>query len=160
MTTSTKIILNEDTIPHVDIDFMNNTHFEEIEMVKEIGKLIAAYQENDMPSDSETKKITQSLEVWLQHTQAHFARENKLMLEINFPMYPVHSGEHETVLENMAGVVKAWQSDNDIELIAEYVFSLWPTWFDSHVNSMDMITAQFAVMNGYDSQSVPHEQDL
>ena len=160
MTTSTKIILNEDTIPHVDIDFMNNTHFEEIEMVKEIGKLIAAYQENDMPSDSETKKITQSLEVWLQHTQEHFARENKLMLEINFPMYPVHSGEHETVLENMAGVVKAWQSDNDIELIAEYVFSLWPTWFDSHVNSMDMITAQFAVMNGYDSQSVPHEQDL
>lgn len=153
MTTLTRIVLDAEIIPRVDIDFMNNTHCEEIEMVKNLGKLIAAYQDSDLHIDSETKKITQSLENWLQHTQAHFARENKLMLEINFPMHPVHSGEHETVLENMAGIVKAWQSSNDIELIAEYVFSLWPTWFNSHINSMDMMTARFAVMNGYDPHS-------
>jgi len=159
MTTLTRIILDAETMPRVDIEFMNNTHVEEVEMVKELGKLIAAYQDSDMPTDSETKQISQSLENWLQHTQAHFQRENELMLETQFPMLPVHSGEHETALENMAGMVKAWQSSNDIEPVAEYVFSLWPTWFDDHVNSMDMITARFAVINGFDSQSPPQEQD-
>jgi len=159
MTTLTRIILDAETMPRVDIEFMNNTHVEEIEMVKELGKLIAAYQDSDMPTDSETKQISQSLENWLQHTQAHFQRENELMLETQFPMLPVHSGEHETALENMAGMVKAWQSSNDIEPVAEYVFNLWPTWFNDHVNSMDMITARFAVINGFDSQSPPQEQD-
>lgn len=160
MTTSTRIILNADTIPRVDIDFMNNTHVEEIEMVKELGKLVAAYQESDRPTKSETNEITQSLEKWLQHTEAHFERENALMRETNFPVYLVHSGEHEIALAQMAEVVKAWQDSNDIEPIAEYVFGLWPAWFNSHVDSMDMITARFAVMNGFDSQSTPQEQDL
>ena len=155
--TLTRIILDAEFIPRVDIEFMNNTHVEEIEMVKELGKLIVAYQDSDMPTDSETKQISESLKSWLQHTQAHFQRENELMLETQFPMFPVHSAEHKTALENMAEIVKAWQSSNDIEPVAEYVFSLWPTWFDGHVNSMDMITAQFAVMNGFDSQSTPQE---
>ncbi|RKZ97567.1 MAG: hypothetical protein DRQ46_04555 [Gammaproteobacteria bacterium] len=157
MTTSTRIILNADTIPRVDIDFMNNTHVEEIEMVKKLGKLVVAYQESAMPTKSETNAITQSLEKWLQHTEAHFERENVLMRETNFPVYLVHSGEHETALEQMARVVKAWQNGNDIDSIAEYVFNLWPAWFNSHVDSMDMITARFAVMNGFDSQSTPQE---
>ena len=157
MTTSTRIILNADTIPRVDIDFMNNTHVEEIEMVKKLGKLVVAYQESAMPTKSETNAITQSLEKWLQHTEAHFERENVLMRETNFPVYLVHSGEHETALEQMARVVKSWQNGNDIDSIAEYVFNLWPAWFNSHVDSMDMITARFAVMNGFDSQSTPQE---
>ncbi len=59
----------------------------------------------------------------------------------------------------MTEIVKEWESSNDIELIADYVFSLWPAWFDQHVNSMDMMTAKFAVMNGYDPHSQTQEQD-
>lgn len=151
MTTLTRIILDADTIPRVDIDFMNNTHFEEIEMVKTLGERIIEHQS----TNNETKKITQMLAAWLQHTQAHFARENELMLATNFPMYPVHSAEHENALKHMTGVVKAWQYDHDIKQLAEYVFILWPAWFNAHVDTIDMMTARHAVMNGY----LP-EQDL
>ena len=155
MITSTKIVLNTTAIPHVAIDFMNDTHFEEIEMVKTLGELIVAYQEDD----NNLEKITHSLHKWLQHTQEHFDRENALMMEIQFPAYPVHSDEHERALTEMTEIVKEWESSNDIELIADYVFSLWPAWFDQHVNSMDMMTAKFAVMNGYDPHSQTQEQD-
>jgi len=141
------IILETDTIPHVDLNFMNTTHFEEIEIVKELGEFISAYQENDTESNAE--KITQLLNIWLEHTEAHFARENELMQETHFPAYPVHSQEHEMAFKQMETVIKAWQTDKDIETVAEFVFSYWPDWFNAHVNSMDMMTAKFALMKGY-----------
>lgn len=158
MTTLTKTVLQTEAIPLVDIDFMNNTHFEEITMVQALGELITAYQQHDNPSVGETQMITESLENWLQHTQAHFERENALMRITNFPVYQIHAGEHETALEQMSGIVKTWQQNNDIDQLAGYIFSLWPAWFSGHVDSMDMVTARFAVMNGFDPHSNP--QDL
>jgi len=150
MTTMNKIILESATIPHVDLDFMNQTHFEEVEMVKELGELLETYQQSDEPTAGETQQITAFLDKWLEHTKAHFARENGLMLEIGFPMIVVHKSEHEQVLGEMMMMVESWQTDYDIEAVAHYVFSLWPSWFGNHVNSMDMMTARFAVMSGYE----------
>ncbi|PHS69532.1 MAG: hypothetical protein COB23_06155 [Methylophaga sp.] len=155
MTSVIKIILNKERIPHVDIDFMNNTHFEEIDMVQELGELITEYQQNETSKENEANKITPLLGNWLQHTLAHFDRENSLMLETNFPMYPVHSGEHDNALAEMTRIVTTWELDKDIGMLADYVFNVWPEWFNNHVNSMDMITAQFAVMNGFDPHSLP-----
>jgi len=145
----TKTVLDTATIPHVDIDFMNNTHFEEVEMVKKLGELISAYQEQNGQSDKEAEEISKDLHAWLDHTKPHFERENELMQETGFPAYAIHFEEHEIALEKMASVIKTWDENKDIDLISDYVFTVWPAWFNTHVNSMDMITAKFAVMNGY-----------
>ncbi|NQZ52831.1 MAG: hemerythrin family protein [Piscirickettsiaceae bacterium] len=158
MTISTKKILDTETFPKVDFDFMNETHFEEIEIVNELGRLITAYQQDATFTENEINKITYSLACWLQHTQTHFDRENMLMMNIQFPMYLVHSSEHSHVLKNMNQIVKAWKNNNDIEPLVDYVFTVWPEWFVEHVESMDMVTAQFAVMVGYDPHSQPSEQ--
>lgn len=146
--TSTRTVLTADTIPHVALDFMNNTHFEELELLDSLGKLI---------EQGDKAGITRSLSTWLEHTQAHFARENELMIDIGFPMIAMHSGEHGRVLAELEMIITSWQQDNDIDLLSEYVFIAWPKWFENHVNSMDMITAQFAVMNGFDPHKL--EQD-
>jgi len=151
MTSSAKIILTAETISRVDIDFMNNTHFEELDMVKVLGELIIDCQQNENECDT----INLVLNEWLDHTQAHFERENTLMMACHFPMYPVHSGEHDRVLDEMQAVIKAWEKDHDIDSLSQYVFSDWPSWFEAHVNSMDMVTAQFAVMHGFDPHSEP-----
>ncbi len=150
MPTKQKTILEVETIPRVDVDFMNNTHFEEIEMVKDLGKLISAYSENDTPSDTETRQISDALKNWLNHTIPHFERENELMQETDFPAYSVHSEEHTIALDKMKTVISAWEKNKDIALVGDYVFTLWPNWFNSHVNTMDMMTAKFAIMNGFD----------
>ena len=150
MPTKPKTILEVESIPRVNIDFMNNTHFEEIEKVKELGKLVSAYQAKDTHTDAETAEITRALKNWLAHTIPHFERENQLMQETGFPAYPVHSNEHDIALNKMKNIIQAWEQNQDIELLADYVFSLWPNWFNDHVNTMDMMTAKFAVMNGFD----------
>ena len=150
MTISTKIILDVDTIPRVDIDFMNNTHFEEVEMVKDLGELITAYQKQGTCTENEKTQITTLLENWLEHTQAHFSRENELMIEINFPAYSIHFSEHEAALSKITDIIGTWKIDGNIDPVAEFIFFFWPAWFDGHVNSMDMMTAKIAVMGGYD----------
>ncbi len=149
MYTKKKTILDVETIPRVELDFMNNTHFEEIDMVKELGKHISSYLDNDSPPEIDSNRITQLLQAWLEHTIAHFERENELMQETGFPAFSIHSEEHEIALNRMKTIVQVWKENKDIELVADYVFTLWPAWFNGHVNSMDMITAKFARMNGY-----------
>ena len=150
----TTIIETKD-IPQVELDFMNATHFEEIAMVKSLGELVSNYQQsaNDSNSNSNSnsneKAITESLQEWLSHTTAHFERENELMQQTGFPALPVHSNEHQQALKNMQAIIEAWQHNHDIDLLADFIFDLWPNWFNTHVNTMDMMTAKFAVMNGY-----------
>ena len=150
--TANRTILDKDTIPRVEIDFMNNTHFEEVELVKELGQLILSYQKTDTHSDEEISLISRSLNVWLEHTKTHFDRENELMKLTQFPAYPIHSNEHQIALERMSSYVKAWEIDENIDHIADYVFTQWPAWFNEHVNTMDMMTAKFAVMNGFNEE--------
>jgi len=153
--TENKIILEANSFPRVDIDFMNNTHFDELVIVQELGQLIAAYQQKDEPSDIETQQVTKELLDWIEHSRAHFYRENRLMTEVEFPMVQVHYQEHERVLAEMLAVANSWEKTNDIEPLVDYVFFAWPTWFNAHVNTMDLMTAQFAVMNGFSPNSAP-----
>lgn len=156
MLESSKIILETETIPRVNLRFMDNTHFEEIEMVKELGEFITRYQEaGDESNDSNAIEITitEKLIIWFNHTIAHFERENKLMEQVDFPAYPMHSKEHDIALNRMKRIVRLWQTNKDIESLADFVFSFWPNWFNGHVNSMDMMTARFALMNGFNPQS-------
>lgn len=152
MTTLKKTVLDPKTIPTVAIDFMNNTHFEEIAMVRNLGELVTAYQESKKQASDQAIKITQSLDAWLEHTHAHFSRENELMVKYQFPAYDIHLSEHKAALDRMEAIVNTWKSNKNAELVSDYIFQLWPNWFNSHVNSMDMITAQFAMMNGFNDE--------
>lgn len=137
--------LSPENIPSVAIDFMNRTHMEEVEIVGSLKHKVKSRQSGEQ-NDTE---ISCQLKVWLDHTQAHFARENDLMQNTSFPAYRVHSGEHENALKLMQSVIDDWHQNNNIDRLQNYVFNLWPEWFMAHVNSMDKVTAEYALMNGY-----------
>jgi len=149
MSEQSKTILDAENIPRVEINFMNDTHVEELEVVNHLGSLISAYQEKNEHNDNEVTQISQALKAWLDHTIPHFERENDLMQETGFPAYAIHAQEHEIALNRMKAIIQTWEQDQDINILADYVFTQWPTWFNGHVNSMDMMTAKFAKMNGY-----------
>lgn len=158
----TKTVLDANNIPKVDIDFMNNTHFEELELVEKLGKQILDYQtlsETGNPENTQASEqaISRLLNNWLEHTIAHFERENKLMQDTGFPAYPVHASEHEIALEKLKNLISTWEKNKDIDQLADYVFTHWPDWFNTHVNTMDMMTAKFAVMNGFDPRGTPDQ---
>ncbi len=149
MTTSDHPVYDPSAIPRVDIDFMNDTHDDEIRLVNALGRLITACQSNPDCGETEFAAIADALQEWRDHSHAHFARENELMREFGFPAFPVHSGEHEAALGRLDALIDAWRSNPDIDQLASFVLEQWPQWFENHVNTMDMMTARFAVMQGY-----------
>ena len=152
-TQKTKIILDPETVPLVDIDFMNNTHLEELSIVNQLGEHVSKYQDGEDTSEENTSKILELLNKWLEHTIPHFEHENDLMRETGFPAYQVHSEEHKMAIERFKAIISAWTDNKDINLISSFIFEQWPNWFNAHVNSMDMMTAKFAVMNGFDPKA-------
>jgi hemerythrin len=118
---------------------------EEVELVKSLQNTVKAR----LSGEQNDTEISQQLKLWLEHTQVHFARENDLMLMTNFPAYSVHHGEHEDTLEFMQTVIDDWHQNKNIDRLQHYVSNLWPEWFMTHVNSMDKVTAQYALTHGY-----------
>ena len=81
------------------------------------------------------------------HTKEHLERENELMERIGFFATPMHKGEHERVLAEMQDF-KEKLVNGDIAAVRLYVRETVPNWFLDHLNSMDTITAQFALQAG------------
>ncbi len=147
-----KTILETDSMARVNLAFIDNAHFEEVQIVKDLGKLITTYQDENIKNDATDQyeeQITVILITWLRHTIAHFSAENELMQQINFPTMRLHTQEHETELNRIKRIIRLWQTDKEITLLADFVFNFWPNWFKAHIRSMDMSMARFAIMNGY-----------
>jgi hemerythrin len=136
--------ISPDNIPLVALDFMNQTHKEEVSLVHSLMEKI-----NTAADEPDYREISTTLTQWLAHTEAHFQRENELMLEVNFPPYLVHSGEHENALSLLRAVINAWEEKRDLLQLSDYVFNQWPEWFMAHVKSMDTVTANFARMKEF-----------
>ncbi|MCG7871594.1 MAG: hemerythrin family protein [Candidatus Thiodiazotropha lotti] len=132
-------IVASDQIPLVELEVMNQVHREEVELINQLGTLLI----NGFEAKPEIEKITQSVMAWIDHTQEHFERENKMMMEHGFPAYPVHKGEHDQVLLRLESLQAQWLKEFNLEALADFIFIEWRNWFDNHVKTMDMVTAQF-----------------
>ena len=127
--------MNPLTLPRVAIDFMNQDHDEFVALRAALLELIASGM---------TDAIATLLDELHQHTIRHFADEEKLMQETDFPVYPVHKGEHDNVLADMAARIAHWQESGDHDTLQKWLDTAVGDWLVAHVNSMDMVTARFA----------------
>ena len=137
-------VVDPTNIPSIAVPSMDATHHEEVELVNKIGQLIKA----DQAGEPDRERLQAKLDEWVEHTRAHFDRENQLMEIANFPAYGVHSYEHEQALVGLKAAVDAWQADQDMDALAHYVFVSWPEWFHMHVGSMDTMTALYLSQQG------------
>ncbi|MEG3617987.1 hemerythrin family protein [Magnetovibrio sp. PR-2] len=95
-------------------------------------------------SDAELPALFEQL---FTHTAEHLARENELMERIGFFAYGMHKGEHDRVLAELQEF-KDKLDAKDLDAVRHYVEVTVPNWFIDHLNSMDTITAQFALQAG------------
>lgn len=132
--------LEYDTIPQTPSDMMNDDHREFVDNLNAIMKLVSQLNQEEA--------IDQELDKLLTHTKEHFAREEQLMLEGNFPPYPVHKAEHERVLKIIAETVNHWRLNRDRASLEPFLNDLLPEWFMQHVSTMDKVTADYLARNG------------
>ncbi|ATE58963.1 hemerythrin domain-containing protein [Thauera sinica] len=88
-------------------------------------------------------------DAFVEHTEAHFAQENRWMEAVNFPA--CHRGEHERVLAVLRDIRKR-AAGGDMFLARRLVEEL-PQWFDGHTNGMDAALAFHLQSVGYDVET-------
>lgn len=122
-------------IPQVAMPFMNIVHCEELTLV---GDLLEQVEKTASPEEIDTR-----LAGWLAHTEAHFAREERLMEEYSFPPYPVHQMEHVQALQQLRAIQQHWLDTRDHAALASYIRRDWSAWLHQHISTMDFVTANF-----------------
>lgn len=128
--------MNCDALPQVAMPFMHDVHCEELTIVNRLDTLLSA-------AGISESEVSACLSEWVTHTEAHFARENRLMEEYRFPAYQIHLGEHERAYQQLLDVQKSWEETSNIEILNTYVQKIWPAWFEQHLKTMDAATANF-----------------
>jgi hemerythrin len=76
----------------------------------------------------------------VQHTHAHFAAEDVLMVETRFPATHEHRGEHERVLGELDWLGARVQTGH-VTIARNYATDRLPGWFREHAVTMDSALA-------------------
>lgn len=126
--------LNPSVLPQVALDFMNEDHSEVVELINQL--LLAL-------DTGEDEEVTRLLQAFINHNREHFAREEEEMIRVNFPPYSCHKGEHERVLEELAGVSSLWATNQDRDALQNYLTDTAANWLVNHISTMDTVTAMF-----------------
>jgi hemerythrin len=124
--------------PQVALDFMNRDHAEFAALRDKLLGLLSA-QAPDAVVDT-------LLDELLAHTRRHFTEEERLMQEAHFPPYPMHKGEHDSVLAEMSAQIERWKLERDATALHDWLEKSVGDWFVTHVSSMDFVTAGFIEM--------------
>ena len=127
-------VLDASAIPQVAMDAMNDVHRDELDIVNNVNSAILA---------NDAAQVTQLCQQWLEHTKAHFNKENSMMEKYSFPAYHCHYGEHVEALQDLESIIQGWNDNNVFETLAVYVRDTWPKWYVNHINTMDTVTSAF-----------------
>jgi len=126
--------------PQVALDFMNHDHAEFVALRDKLLGLLSYPAPN--------AGVGTLLDELLEHTRHHFAEEERLMQESHFPPYPMHKGEHDRVLADMAAKIESWKQVQDTAALRQWLDRNVGDWFVNHVSTMDLITAHFIKAQG------------
>ena len=123
------------TIPLVSLESMNETHMEEVEILNTLlGQLEAK---------EEFGNISKTLEKLLEHIQEHFAGEEKMMQDAQYPSLNMHKADHDKVLNEVRYAEMEWRNRKEVDALKEYIEEEIVTWLDQHIKAMDTPTADF-----------------
>lgn len=107
----------------------------------------------DLLAQAEAASDDALMDLWREvvaHTQAHFAMEDRWMLDTGFAAGNCHSSQHQVVMEILhESLVKA--EAGDLALVRAMTRDL-ASWFSYHAQTMDAALAQHLHRVGYDTE--------
>ena len=114
-------------ISMVAFEPMNEVHKKEI---KVLDKLLEELQKN--------QDVAQTLEEFIKDVQEHFSFEEGLMQKYNFFAYIPHKMEHDRILNELYTLRNRKNKD-----INQYLNDNFIPWLNTHIETMDTVTAGF-----------------
>ncbi len=135
------MLIEKEELPLVAMEFMNNTHTEDLEIINELFELVLKYEKE--ASIENEARLNSKYKEWLDHTIEHFKAEEIMMQEKNFPPYPMHKAEHDNALKTIEKLFEKWLQTKDIQILKQYFIETLPGWLVGHIKTMDTVTAMF-----------------
>lgn len=135
------MLIDKNILPLVDEQFMNDTHFEDVDLINKIYECIEKYENDSSSKNFEALKTIYS--EWVNHTVAHFEKEEEEMQRRGFFAFPFHKGEHDKNLVEIKAVWKEFEDKKDINFLKNYIEYDLVNWLITHIKSMDTVTARF-----------------
>jgi len=135
------MLINKNDLPLVAEDFMNDVHFEDVEIINNLYEKLQDYLKKETPENKDI--VIETYNTWYTHTVNHFKGEEEKMLELNFPPYMMHKGEHEKCLETMRNVLEDFEKNNNKIALKNYLEKDLIQWLVNHIQTMDTVTAMF-----------------
>ncbi len=118
---------------------MDTTHQEFVAL---LGTLEAVLDGPVAPIDS-------AMEDLLEHTEAHFAQEERWMQALGFASGNCHAFQHAHVLQVLREVASLWRTEGDLAVVRQFAGEL-AKWFPVHAQTMDAALAQTMAERGFD----------
>lgn len=138
-------------LPHVGLEFMDDDHEEAIALLDRIVHSLGSVDEQKDPN-AEPPGLRRDLRDFIEHSRAHFRREEIAMAQSHFPPLPIHKQEHDQRLEELVGYVD--DLDSGViglkELKHQFLDEFLP-WYHRHCATMDRATARFLEKNPVES---------
>ena len=128
-------MINQDDLPLVSYESMNETHFEEIAIINSLLEQIN--------TQADYNTLSTTLEKLLHHMQQHFSSEEELMKSSHYPSLNMHKADHDKVLNQARYAEMEWRNKKDIEALNEYLKEELIPWLDQHIKAMDTPMADF-----------------
>ncbi|QOP43439.1 hypothetical protein FJR45_05520 [Sulfurimonas sediminis] len=125
-------------VEDMDVEEMQKTHENEIKILNAIDNLAISYDRGEATLEELEAKI----EEYVKHVHEHFANEERLMQEYNFPSYDMHKTAHDMFLEELNMALKNWKNYKKVSKITDFIRRA-PEWIVLHVNTVDYPTANY-----------------
>ncbi len=124
---------NKFLLPPVKLQKMNEVHTKEMEVLKSLYSAI----ENNAP----TEKIDRLFNEFIEDVKQHFSVEEELMRKYHYPEYPMHAGDHDTLLHDLRRLKEDWEETKNPQIIKDFIDNEFLPWINTHINVMDMMTS-------------------
>ena len=131
-------LIYAEQVEYMSVEEMQKTHEDEIKIINEIDKLALGYERGTIELD----ELENKLDEYIAHVQAHFANEERLMQEYDFPAYEMHKMAHDMFLTDLQYATRQWKEFGNIKKILNFIAKT-PEWIVMHVNSVDAPTADY-----------------
>ena len=123
------------TIPLVSMESMNTVHHEEVLLIEKLLEQITGGEAHEV--------LSASFDAILTHMQEHFASEEKMMQEAQYPSFRMHKAEHDKILQETRYAEMEWRNRKSVADLQAYFEEDIITWLEQHIKAMDTPTADF-----------------
>ncbi|SEP72261.1 hemerythrin [Ectothiorhodospira magna] len=126
-------------------DFMDEDHDEAMALLARVVQCLG-----EMPSSGVgSGRLREDLLDFIEHSRAHFRREEALMKAVEFPPFQIHKQEHDTRLEALVAYVDDLDAGvMEPEDLKQRLEEDFIPWYRRHCATMDQATARFVARKG------------